>query len=333
MNEKGYPWDSYGDDKREYGAQHLANAFGRIMKNGTVNQLTDFLVTPLESNKIRIGSGQAWINGHTVQVIGYEDMEIPFAGAASSGKSYGRLVLSCREETDYRDFQFLFKPSVNGETPNAESNEISIARIADKRESLTVLADDIIRDISACACVNSDIIAGNYTDVSGLIAGAEGKVVQALPGINYAPPLTTGTWNPVSLKGDFTISNVLSTEPIGLYAKLDKLVLVRFYGELGISRNTGYISIKGLPYHPTKFFIGMTEDMSVPYSIVTENGFSCSNTFPTINKAANEYCDSVMLEQARDSYVGGITGGDFLGEKTPSANITWKFSLLYVTDE
>lgn len=40
--DKGYPWDSYQGDVREYGAQDLANAFQKIMKNGVVNQLTDF---------------------------------------------------------------------------------------------------------------------------------------------------------------------------------------------------------------------------------------------------------------------------------------------------
>ena len=55
--DKGYPWDSYQGDVREYGAQDLANAFQKIMKNGVVNQLTDFPVTPQSGNIVRVGSG------------------------------------------------------------------------------------------------------------------------------------------------------------------------------------------------------------------------------------------------------------------------------------
>ena len=57
--DKGYPWDSYQGDVREYGAQDLANAFQKIMKNGVVNQLTDFPVTPQSDNKVRVGAGRS----------------------------------------------------------------------------------------------------------------------------------------------------------------------------------------------------------------------------------------------------------------------------------
>lgn len=55
--DKGYPWDSYQGDVREYGAQDLANAFQKIMKNGVVNQLTDFPVTPQSDNQSESWSG------------------------------------------------------------------------------------------------------------------------------------------------------------------------------------------------------------------------------------------------------------------------------------
>ena len=191
--DKGYPWDSYQEDVREYGAQDLANAFGKIMKNGVVNRLTDFLVSPQTGNVVRVGAGEAWINGHTVSVLGFEDVEIPYGGAATDGKTYGRLVLQAREETAYRDFRLVYKPPVNDETPEAEDGEISIARIASKRESEAVTISDIIRDVTAAACVNAKIMAGDYTDVSGLLKGKDGKIDLAVPGTDYIP-ISGGTF-------------------------------------------------------------------------------------------------------------------------------------------
>ena len=110
MTEKGYPWDSYQEDKREYGAQDLANAFSAIVKNGVVHPETGFLVEPLSGNTVRVGAGTAWINGHMITILGYEDIEIPYEPYyPSQGPEYGRLILRCREETEYRDFQIAFK--------------------------------------------------------------------------------------------------------------------------------------------------------------------------------------------------------------------------------
>lgn len=184
--DKGYPWDSYQGDVREYGAQDMANAFGKIIKNGVVNRLTDFLVSPQAGNVVRVGSGQAWINGHTVSVLGFEDVEIPFGGEVTGAKTYGRLVLQAREETAYRDFQIVYKPPVNDASPEVADNEISLAYVASKRAAVTVSTDDIIRDVAAAACVNSDIVAGDYTDITGLIKGEYGKIAQAVPGVDYA---------------------------------------------------------------------------------------------------------------------------------------------------
>lgn len=184
--DKGYPWDSYQGDMREYGAQDLANAFGKIMKNGVVDRLTDFLVTPQSGNTVRVGTGQAWINGHTVSPLGYEDITIPFGGTATGAdKVYGRLVLLCRGETESRDFAFSYKLPVNNDPPDVEENEISIALIAHTRADSAVVSSDIIRDVTAAACVNSSIVAGDYTDVSGLLKGEYGKIAKAVPGVDY----------------------------------------------------------------------------------------------------------------------------------------------------
>lgn len=185
--DKGYPWDSYQSDVREYGAQDMANAFGKIMKNGVVNRLTDFLVSPQAGNVVRVGAGQAWINGHTVSVLGFEDIEIPFGGEATGAKTYGRLVLQAREETANRDFQIVYKSPVNDASPEVADNEISLAYVASKRTAVTVSTDDIIRDVTAAACVNSDIVAGDYTDISGLLKGEYGKIANAVPGTDYIP--------------------------------------------------------------------------------------------------------------------------------------------------
>lgn len=192
--DKGYPWDSYQGDVREYGAQDLANAFQKIMKNGVVNQLTDFPVTPQSGNIVRVGAGRAWINGHTVSSLGFDDVTIPFGGAESSNKTYGRLVLTCRDETENRDFAFTYKQPENNVTPSVGEGEISIALIAYTRAASTLTNQDIIRDVTAAACVNSQIIQGDYTDITGLLKGSNGKIDKAIAGVDYIP-VSGGTFS------------------------------------------------------------------------------------------------------------------------------------------
>lgn len=187
MMEKGYPWDSYQEDKREYGAQDLANAFAAIVQNGVVNEAEDFLVEPLSGNTVRVGAGTAWINGHTVSILGYEDIAIPYEGNTSGATRYGRLVLRCREETEYRDFEIVFKSLPSGETPPVEDNELSLARIATNRASSVVTTGDIVRDVVVASSINSDIITGAITNISGIIKGSGNRIARAVPGEDYMP--------------------------------------------------------------------------------------------------------------------------------------------------
>ncbi len=203
MMEKGYPWDSYQEDKREYGAQDLANAFAAIVQNGVVNEAEDFLVEPLSGNTVRVGAGTAWINGHTVSILGYEDIAIPYEGNTSGATRYGRLVLRCREETEYRDFEIVFKSSPSGETPPVEDNEVSLARIAANRASSTVTSGDIVRDVTASYGINSGVSNGAFTNIDGLIKGDQNKISRAIPGTDYMP-VSGGTFT-----GDISKSGVI----------------------------------------------------------------------------------------------------------------------------
>ena len=331
--DKGYPWDSYQGDVREYGAQDMANAFGKIIKNGVVNRLTDFLVSPQTGNVVRVGAGQAWINGHTVSVLGFEDVEIPFGGEVTGAKTYGRLVLQARDETAYRDFQIVYKPPVNDASPEVADNEISLAYVASKRTEVTVSTDDIIRDVTAAACVNSDIVAGDYTDISGLLKGEYGKIARAVPGTDYAPSLKTGLWVPSPDGNDFTVSS-----GAGNYAKLDKLVFVSFKINVGMTKDTGYIYLKGLPFRPkgqlttqVGLFIGMTHFIS---TTPTLDRFPYQSTYPKISEAQGAYTDRILINYTTSA--GGtqsLAGSWFLDNSTPTASMSYMASLLYITDE
>nr|DAG37722.1 MAG TPA: hypothetical protein [Caudoviricetes sp.] len=203
MTEKGYPWDSYQEDKREYGAQDLANAFSAIVKNGVVHPETGFLVEPLSGNTVRVGAGTAWINGHMITILGYEDIEIPYEPYyPSQGPEYGRLILRCREETEYRDFQIAFKMPLSGGIPPAvEQNELSLALIRVNRGVPEIESHQIIQDNCAASVIHADVIDGTSTDIEGLIKGADGSISKAIPGTDYMP--ATGG----AFKGEITYNN------------------------------------------------------------------------------------------------------------------------------
>ena len=142
MNEKGYPWDSNGEDKREYGAQHLANAFKRIVRNGIVHEY-DFPYTILSGGILRIGAGEAWINGHTVSVIGYEDVDIPYSATQSSA---GILVLTCDESVDIRGFKLEYKtPNDPASTPAIKDNELLLYEIDYSRDNKELSENNVRR--------------------------------------------------------------------------------------------------------------------------------------------------------------------------------------------
>lgn len=337
--DKGYPWDNYQGDVREYGAQDMANAFGKIMKNGVVNRLTDFLVSPQAGNVVRVGAGQAWINGHTVSVLGFEDIEIPFGGEATGAKTYGRLVLQAREETAYRDFQIVYKPPVNDASPEVADNEISLAYVASKRTAVTVSTDDIIRDVTAAACVNSDIVSGDYTDISGMLKGEYGKISRAVPGTDYVIPVNFNTWVPTPAGNDFSISNASIFPLAANYAKLDKLIFIHFRGRLEVSSDTGMIAIKGLPFAPSKnygkLYLGETKYLST-YPIIETFPYHYTHPdiFTTQKTDYLQYNNSIAMYYQPDT--GGniqVSGNLFFGGSIQSGTIDWEFTMFYLTDE
>lgn len=187
MNEKGYPWDSNGEDKREYGAQHLANAFKRMVSNGPLHDY-DFSVTALTGNTVRVGPGEAWINGHTISIVGYEDVEIPYITTASPNV-YGCLVLGCDESVAARSFYLAYNTPTGDEPGAAGENEIELARIRYNRPGGNLTDNDITKITSILSMpVNGTVSDGSYTDLNGLIKGDGMHISVASPGVDYMSP-------------------------------------------------------------------------------------------------------------------------------------------------
>lgn len=162
MQEKGFPWDSVDGDIRTLSAANLATIFKTLIDDGVFDYENDFLIEIVDSSSkiINIKSGTAWISGRIFPFNGVHTISLPDGEIATSEARPGLIILKCREENEYMDFDFQVKYITDGTEPTLEENEIELYRF--KYSSDTLQNDDFDRVVVPAKPKNMYINALSY---------------------------------------------------------------------------------------------------------------------------------------------------------------------------
>lgn len=308
------PWDS-SDGDRKIAAGDLQAAFAMMIKDGVRDPSADFplTITSGVSSAVRIGGGMCVIGGT------FARSESAATYAANLPKTtkdiysgiWGGLIYAYREAST-RSVKIGYRTATTAAEPTCGAGEIPLYKFSYYRTS-SILLDNQIANIMVAAVPKNEtrtLSRDHKSDISGLIKGADGYTVPAVPDVDYAT-IERGEFTPY-LKG----TGWAYTARSGQYVKLGNMVLFSLGLRTESKPSTAEsLQVLGLPYVSMDNIrqgvnVAIADGCNVAVSATIVNQFSAA----TIHLCKFQSTDDITADQIESTMSLNINGHYIIGQ-------------------